>query len=197
MSLTLSTRPTIVDRFIPKSLAADIALVVAGTALTALAAQVSIPMWPVPITGQTFAVLLTGAVLGLSRGTLSMALYLLLGAAGLPIFTAGKSGFVFGPTLGYLVGFIAAAAVVGYFSTRRWDRKWFAVAVGFTLGTAVIYAFGLPVLSAFLGSVGAPNDLQSTLALGLYPFLLGDAIKVAIASILLPSAWTLAKKIKG
>ena len=197
MSLTLSTRPTIVDRFIPKSLAADIALVVAGAALTALAAQVSIPMWPVPITGQTFAVLLTGAVLGLSRGTLSMALYVLLGAAGLPIFTAGKSGFVFGPTLGYLVGFIAAAAVVGYFSTRQWDRKWFAVAVGFTLGNAVIYAFGLPVLSAFLGSVGELNDLQSTLTLGLYPFFLGDAIKIALASILLPSAWVLAKKLKG
>jgi biotin transport system substrate-specific component len=197
MSLTLSTRPTIVDRFIPKSLAADIALVVAGTALTAVAAQVSIPMLPVPITGQTFAVLLTGAVLGLSRGALSMALYVILGAAGLPIFTAGKSGFVFGPTLGYLVGFIAAAAVVGYFSTRQWDRKWFAVAVGLTLGNAVIYAFGLPVLSAFLGSVGAQNDLQATLELGLYPFFLGDAIKIALVSTLLPSAWTLAKKIKG
>ena len=122
---------------------------------------------------------------------------MLLGAAGLPIFTAGKSGFVFGPTLGYLVGFIAAAAVVGYFSTRQWDRKWFAVAVCFTLGNAVIYAFGLPVLSAFLGSVGEPNDLQSTLTLGLYPFFLGDAIKIALASILLPSAWVLAKKLKG
>ena len=197
MSLTLSTRPTIVDRFIPKSLAADIALVVAGTALTAVAAQISIPMSPVPVTGQTFAVLLTGAVLGLSRGALSMALYVILGAAGLPIFTAGKSGFVFGPTLGYLVGFIAAAAVVGYFSTRQWDRKWFAVAVGLTLGNAVIYAFGLPVLSAFLGSVGAQNDLQATLELGLYPFFLGDAIKIALVSTLLPSAWTLAKKLKG
>jgi biotin transport system substrate-specific component len=197
MSLTLSTRPTIVDRFIPKSLAADIALVVAGTALTALAAQISIPMSPVPITGQTFAVLLTGAVLGLSRGALSMALYVILGAAGLPIFTAGKSGFVFGPTLGYLVGFIAAAAVVGYFSSRQWDRKWFAVAVGLTLGNAVIYAFGLPVLSAFLGSVGAPNDLQTTLDFGLTPFWLGDTIKIALVSTLLPSAWALTKKLKG
>ena len=197
MSLTLSTRPTIVDRFIPKSLAADIALVVAGTALTAVAAQISIPMSPVPITGQTFAVLLTGAVLGLSRGALSMALYVILGAAGLPIFTAGKSGFVFGPTLGYLVGFIAAAAVVGYFSSRQWDRKWFAVAVGLTLGNAVIYAFGLPVLSAFLGSVGAPNDLQTTLDFGLTPFWLGDTIKIALVSTLLPSAWALTKKLKG
>lgn len=197
MSLTLSTRPTIVDRFVPKSLGADIALVSAGTALTALAAQVSIPMWPVPVTGQTFAVLLTGAVLGLSRGTLSMALYVLLGSIGLPIFTGGKSGFVFGPTLGYLVGFIAAAAVIGYFSTRSWDKKWFAVAVGLTLGNAVIYAAGLPVLSAFLGSVGLANDLQSTLSAGLYPFIVGDAIKIALASTLLPGAWVLVKKLKG
>jgi biotin transport system substrate-specific component len=126
-----------------------------------------------------------------------MALYVILGAAGLPIFTAGKSGFVFGPTLGYLVGFIAAAAVVGYFSSRQWDRKWFAVAVGLTLGNAVIYAFGLPVLSAFLGSVGAPNDLQTTLDFGLNPFWLGDTIKIALVSTLLPSAWALAKKLKG
>lgn len=197
MSLTLSTRPTIVDRFIPKSISSDIALVVAGAALTALAAQVSIPMWPVPLTGQTFAVLLTGAVLGLSRGTISMALYVFLGSIGLPIFTGGKSGFIFGPTIGYLVGFIAAAAVVGYFSSRQWDKKWFAVALGLTLGNAVIYAFGLPVLSEYLHSVGYAFGLQATLSAGLYPFIVGDAIKIALASTLLPGAWALVKKFKG
>jgi biotin transport system substrate-specific component len=197
MSLTLSTRPTIVDRFVTRSLSADIVLIAYGAVLTALAAQVSIPMWPVPITGQTFAVLLTGAALGLSRATISMALYVLLGAIGLPVFTGGKSGFVFGPTLGYLVGFIAAGAIVGFFATRQWDKKWFAVALGFTLGNAVIYAFGLPVLSAFLGSVGYPNDLQATLSAGLYPFIVGDAIKIALASTLLPGAWALVKKLKG
>jgi biotin transport system substrate-specific component len=196
MSLTLSTRPTIVDRFVPKSLTADIALVVAGAALTAGAAQIAIPMWPVPITGQTFAVLLAGAALGKARGALSMALYVFLGAIGLPIFTGAKSGWAFGPTIGYLVGFIAAAAIVGYFAERSSGSKWFSVAVGFIAGNAAIYLFGLPVLSAFLGSVGYPNDLSATVNAGLAPFVVGDAIKIALASTLLPGGWALVKRVK-
>lgn len=196
MSLTLSTRLTIVDRFVHKSLATDIALVVAGAALTAGAAQVAIPMWPVPITGQTFAVLLAGAALGKSRGAISMALYVLLGAVGLPVFTGGKSGWAFGPTLGYLFGFIAAAAIVGFFAERSIGSKWFGVAIGFIAGNAAIYLFGLPVLSAFLGSVGYPNDLSATVNAGLAPFVIGDAIKIALASTLLPAAWALVKRVK-
>ena len=197
MSVTLTNRPTIVDRFIPRSISADIALVALGALLTAGAAQISIPMWPVPITGQTFAVLLVGAALGATRGAISMAFYVLLGAAGLPVFAAGKSGFVFGPTLGYLFGFIAAGAVVGFFAEREIGRKWFSVAIGFVTGNAIIYAFGLPWLSIFLGANSWPNDLNATLSAGLYPFLVGDAIKIAIASTLLPGAWALAKKLKG
>ena len=197
MSVTLTNRPTIVDRFVPRSISADIALVALGAMLTAGAAQISIPMWPVPITGQTFAVLLVGAALGATRGAISMAFYVLLGAVGLPVFAAGKSGFVFGPTLGYLFGFIAAGAVVGFFAEREIGRKWFSVASGFVAGNAIIYAFGLPWLSIFLGANSWPNDLNATLAAGLYPFLLGDAIKIAIASTLLPGAWALAKKLKG
>lgn len=197
MSVLISSRPTIVDRLVPRSLTADIALIASGALLTAAAAQVSIPMWPVPITGQTFAVLLVAATLGMARGTLSMSLYAVMGAAGLPVFTAGKSGFEFGPTLGYIFGFIAAAAVVGYFAEREIGRKWFSVAVGFVAGNAVIYAFGLPWLAIFLGANSWPNDIQSTLVAGLYPFILGDAIKIAIASTLLPTAWSLAKKLKG
>ncbi|MCX8529187.1 MAG: biotin transporter BioY [Rhodoluna sp.] len=197
MSVTLTNRATIVDRFIPRSISADIALVALGALLTAGAAQISIPMWPVPITGQTFAVLLVGAALGATRGAISMAFYVLLGAVGLPVFAAGKSGFVFGPTLGYLFGFIAAGAVVGYFAEREIGRKWFSVAVGFVAGNAIIYAFGLPWLSIFLGANSWPNDLNSTLVAGLYPFILGDALKIALASTLLPGAWALAKKLKG
>ncbi|MEN9730859.1 MAG: Biotin transporter BioY [Actinomycetota bacterium] len=197
MSVLISSRPTIVDRLVPRSLSADIALIAAGTALTAAAAQLSIPMWPVPITGQTFAVLLVGAALGTARGAISIALYVLLGAAGLPIFAAGKAGFTFGPTLGYLFGFIAAAAVVGFFAEREIGRKWFSVALGFVAANAVIYAFGLPWLAIFLGANSWPNDLQSTLTAGLYPFIVGDAIKIALASTLLPAAWSLTKKLKG
>lgn len=197
MSVLISSRPTIVDRLVPRSLTADIALISAGTALTAAAAQLSIPMWPVPITGQTFAVLLVGAALGMARGALSIALYVVLGAAGLPIFAAGKAGIAFGPTLGYLFGFIAAAAVVGFFAEREIGRKWFSVAVGFITANAIIYVFGLPWLAIFLGANSWPNDIQSTLTAGLYPFIVGDAIKIAIASTLLPAAWSLAKKLKG
>jgi biotin transport system substrate-specific component len=154
-------------------------------------------MWPVPITGQTFAVLLVGAALGTARGAISIALYVLLGAAGLPIFAAGKAGFTFGPTLGYLFGFIAAAAVVGFFAEREIGRKWFSVALGFVAANAIIYAFGLPWLAIFLGANSWPNDLQSTLTAGLYPFIVGDAIKIALASTLLPAAWSLTKKLKG
>ena len=197
MSVVITGKPTIVDRFVPRSLAADIILIVYGTVLTAIAAQIAFPLWPVPITGQTFAVLLVGATLGATRGAISMAFYVLIGAAGLPVFTDGKSGFVFGPTLGYLFGFIAAGAVVGYFAEREIGRKWFSVAVGFVAGNTIIYAFGLPWLSIFLGANSWPNDLNSTLAAGLYPFILGDALKIALASTLLPGAWALAKKLKG
>jgi biotin transport system substrate-specific component len=196
MSLTLSTRPTIIDRVVPKNLAADITMVVAGTALTALAAQVTIPLSPVPLTGQTFAVLLVGTVLGFSRGALSMALYVLLGAAGLPIFQDGASGFAFGPTLGYLIGFVGAAALTGFMAERGWDKKWYQVALAFIAGSAVIYGFGLAWLSIFLGAVGAPNDIVSTMSAGLFPFLIGDAVKALAAAALLPAAWAGVKALK-
>jgi len=189
MSLTLSHRATIVDRLVPQTLAADLAMIVGGTAITALAAQVAIPLYPVPLTGQTFAVLLVGTVLGFSRGAISMALYVLLGAVGLPIFQDGASGFAFGPTLGYLIGFVAAAAVTGFMAERGLDKKWYHVALTFVVGSATIYAFGLGWLSIFLGAVGAPNDIVSTMAAGLFPFLFGDVVKALAAAALLPAAW--------
>ena len=196
MSLTLSHRPTIIDRVVPKNLSADIAMVLSGTALTALAAQVTVPLYPVPVTGQTFAVLLVGTVLGFSRGALSLALYVMLGAVGLPIFQDGASGFAFGPTLGYLIGFIAAAALTGFMAERGLDKKWYQVALTFVAGSAVIYAFGLTWLSIFLGAVGAPNDLISTMTAGLFPFLIGDALKAVAAAAILPAAWAGIKALK-
>jgi biotin transport system substrate-specific component len=196
MSVLIAQRPTIVDRFVPRSLSADIALVLAGAALTAAAAQVTIPLWPVPVTGQTFAVLLVAAALGSVRGALSMAVYAIAGFAGLPVFAGLKSGFEFGPTLGYIFGFVAAAAIVGFFSDRTWDKQWFKVAVGLVLGNAAIYAFGLPWLSIFLGLNNYPNDLLTTAQAGLFPFIVGDAVKIALAAALLPAAWSLVSKTK-
>jgi biotin transport system substrate-specific component len=196
MSFLLTARPTIVDRFISRSLAADALLVTAGAALTALAAQVSIPMLPVPVTGQTFAVLLVAATLGASRSALSMLLYVLVGSLGAPVFAGGAAGF-FGATTGYLIGFVAAAVVVGFLAEKGWDKTPLKTAAAFALGSLVIYAFGVAWLSIFLGSVGQPNDIVTSLSLGMFPYLIGDALKAALAAALLPGAWLAAKKLKG
>jgi biotin transport system substrate-specific component len=189
MSLQLTTRTNLIDRVIPRSFATDVALILGGAVLTAIAAQIAIPMWPVPITGQTFAVLLVGAVLGASRGAISMIAYFCLGAAGLPVFTGAVSGITFGTTFGYLVGFIAAAAVVGWLGQLGWQKKVSGVLASFVIGNAVIYLFGLPWLAFALSNLGFSSDLGAVLAAGLVPFLLGDAIKMALAAAALPLAW--------
>jgi len=171
-------------------------MVVAGAALTAGAAQLVIPMWPVPITGQTFAVLLVGTTLGALRGALSMVLYIALGAIGLPVFTEGSAGWhvIAGPTGGYLIGFVLAAILTGWLAQRSWDRKVVGAGVAFLAGTAVIYAVGLPWLSVALGQLGYPNDLGATLQSGLMPFIPGDILKAAVAGALLPVTWKLVSR---
>jgi biotin transport system substrate-specific component len=187
------------DRSRALAIATDAALVVAGTALTALAAQIAIPFWPVPLTGQTFAVLLVGTALGPLRGALSMTLYLILGVAGLPIFSGGASGSLFALTSGgYIVGFIAAAIVVGWLARLAWDRKALRMLVSFLAGSVVIYAFGLPWLYFSLNNLGPAvwhdalgydTVLGATLGAGLVPFLLGDLVKALLAAALVPLVW--------
>lgn len=189
MSLQISGSLTLIDRVLPRSVATDVALVFGGAVLTAIAAQIAIPMWPVPITGQTFAVLLVGAVLGASRGALSMITYFSLGAAGLPVFTGAVAGITFGTTFGYLVGFIAAAALVGWFSQLDWHKKASGVFASFAIGNAVIYLFGLPWLAFALSNLNVANDFGAVVTAGLIPFLVGDAIKMALAAAALPLAW--------
>lgn len=198
-NLTLApTRTVLVDRLGARSAAANITLVVAGAALTAGAAQIVIPMWPVPITGQTFAVLLVGTTLGALRGALSMVLYIALGAIGLPIFTEGSAGWhvIAGPTGGYLVGFVLAAVLTGWLAQRSWDRQIVGAAVAFLAGTAVIYAVGLPWLSVALGQLGYPNDMGATLQAGFLPFVPGDILKAVAAGVLLPVTWKLVSRAK-
>ncbi|MFM7014394.1 MAG: biotin transporter BioY [Actinomycetota bacterium] len=189
MSMQLSISKPLIDRVVPRSLVADIALIMAGALLTAVSAQIAIPMWPVPITGQTFAVLLVGSVLGASRGAISMIAYFSMGAAGLPVFSGAASGLTFGPTFGYLVGFIAAAGVIGWLSQLSWQKKAVGVAASFLVGNAVIYLFGLSWLTFALGNLGYANDLVSVFSAGLVPFLIGDAIKMTLAALALPMAW--------
>jgi len=170
----------------------DAVLVVAFAAFTGLAAQLSIklPFTPVPVTGQTFAVLLGGAALGWRRGLAGMVLYL---AAGLtpwvPWFAEGSGGteILQAPSFGYLVGFVVAAALVGRLAERGWDRTPPLVVLTMILGNLVIYAFGLPWLMANL-DVGLATGLE----LGVTPFLAGDALKILLAAGLLPGAWIVA-----
>jgi biotin transport system substrate-specific component len=194
MTLSIANRPSLIDRVVPRTLATDAALIVSGAALTALAAQLALPLWPVPITGQTFAVLLVGAVLGASRGAISMLTYIILGAAGLPVFTGATSGIAFGATFGYIVGFIAAAAVVGWLAQLGWQKKVVGVIGSFVIGNAVIYAFGLPWLAFVLQNLGIASDIQAVAVAGLLPFLVGDALKIALAAVALPIAWKLLGK---
>lgn len=195
MSVLLTNRPTIVDRFVARSLTADIALVFAGAVLTAIAAQISIPTLPVPITGQTFAVLLVGSALGMARGSLSMVVYVLMGAIGLPVFTGAANlatKLSTGPvTLGYLAGFIAAAALVGFLAQKGFDKNPFGVVFSFIAGNLTIYAFGVTWLSYVMNV-----DYATAIGFGATPFLLGDAIKIALAAAALPLAWAGIKSLK-
>lgn len=188
MTIQLSSGPALIDRVVSRSLVNDIALISAGAVLTAFAAQLVIPMWPVPITAQTFAVLLVGSVLGASRGAISLIAYFSLGAAGLPVFSAASS-LSFGPTFGYLVGFIAAAAVVGWLSQRGWHKSVIGVIGSFAIANAVIYLFGLPWLAMILGGLGVANDFASVALAGFVPFVVGDVLKMALAAAALPLAW--------
>jgi biotin transport system substrate-specific component len=197
VSLSLApSRPVLADRVLPgvlrlskeRSLATDAALVVGGAALTAALAQVEIPLWPVPITGQTLAVLLVGASLGAGRGALSMVLYALVGTLGAPIFSDHTAGaaVLLGPTGGYIVGFVLAAAFTGWLAQRRWERGLLRGMLAFVAGSGVVFLIGLPWLKVSLGLTWG-ETLQS----GLAPFIVGGVIKAVIAALALRGAWAL------
>ena len=178
---------TLADVALPRASALrDVLFIVGASIFTALAARIAVPVpWsPVPLTGQTFAVLLTGATLGMRRALLAQALYLVEGAAGLPVFAGGTAGpLVFaGPTAGYLLSFPLAAAVTGALAERGWDRRFGTMLAAMLLGSAVILVSGLAVLSLVV------PDERLMLA-GLLPFLPGDALKAVAAAIVLPTAW--------
>lgn len=173
---------------VPGARLRDALLVLGGAGLTGLAAQVSIhtPLSPVPFTLQTLAVLLAGAALGTFRGVLSMAIYLLAGAAGVPWYADHGHGWG-GPSFGYVVGFVAAAGLVGFLAERHADRRVLTTVLLMVLGNAVIYAVGATWLAADL-------DLSAAKAfdLGVQPFLGSDVAKIGVAALALPSAWRLA-----
>jgi biotin transport system substrate-specific component len=164
----------------------DLTLVIGGSLLIAAAAQVRIalPFTPVPVTGQTFAVLLMGAMLGARRGAAAAMTYLALGILGLPVFSAappGPAAFM-SPTAGYLAGFVGAAWVTGSLSERGWDRRPWTAALAMLIGSIVIFSCGLLWLGRFTG-------WDKVLETGLFPFIPGDLLKIALATSLLPAGW--------
>ncbi|EFF91041.1 BioY family protein [Streptomyces sp. e14] len=175
---------------LPASRVRDVALVLGGAALTGIAAQIAVPVpgSPVPVTGQTFAALLVGTSLGAGRGLLSLVLYAVAGVAGVPWFAQGGSG-AGAPSFGYVLGMLLAATVVGALARRGADRGVWRTAGTMILGEAVIYAVGVPYLALSTGM-----SASAAIAAGLTPFLIGDALKAALAMGALPTAWKLAGK---
>jgi biotin transport system substrate-specific component len=200
--MAISPGSTLVDYVIPSSrssrslnLLRDVLLIIGFNLLLILSARVSIHLWftPVPITLQTFAVMLTAAVLGSRRGALVMLLYLAEGAAGLPVFANG-GGWIYlatQPTAGYLWSYPIAAFIVGFLCERGLDRSFLTSVFAMLPGTLVIYALGVSWL-AFLLHIG----LDKAFTLGMLPFIPGDLIKIVVAALLLPAAWSIVRAVK-
>lgn len=163
----------------------EVTLILGGSLLIALTAQISLTIGPVPLTGQTFGVLLVAALLG-RRSALSVLAYITQGALGLPVFAGGTAGptVLFGPTGGYLLGFVAAAFVVGWLCESGWDRRVATAVVALLIGNVIIYLLGTAWLANF---VGWPQVAQ----VGLVPFIPGDVIKIILVALALPFGWRL------
>ena len=186
------------------SLTRGIILAVVASLFVALCAQITVPLWPVPITGQTFAVLSVGLVCGWRIGAAALLLYLIEGAIGLPFFAGGKAGWatVIGPSGGYIWGFILAAALVGYLAERDWDRTFLGTAAAMFLGNVALYVPGLIWLAIFyagpgreyMAATGAETALGASINAGLLPFLIGDGLKLLLAATLIPAAWAFLRR---
>jgi biotin transport system substrate-specific component len=203
-SLTADTRRPVLADLIARpstrarAFAVDAALVLTGAALVAILAQVSIPLWPVPITGQTLGVLIVGAALGSRRGAAAMVTYLLAGLAGLPVFAdfTGSIAAVAKPSFGFIIGFVFAGFVAGWFAERAWDRKPALAFLGFALASALPFVFGIPYMALILNVIsGGALSFVQILEFGLFPFIIGGLIKAAIAALIIPGAWALVRRV--
>ena len=163
-----------------------------GSVLITLCAQVSVPFYPVPVTMQTFAVILIGLTYGWRLGGITVALYLVEGAIGLPVFAGGKGGMIvlMGPTAGYLYGFFLSAVACGWFAERGFDRSYLKLIVPLLAGNVLLYTSGLIWLGNFIGWD------KPVLELGLYPFIPGDLMKIALVAVLLPTVWKYVERMK-
>lgn len=181
-----------------KAFAVDAGLVLAGVALVALLAKVSFFVGPVPITGQTLGVIVVGSALGARRGAASLTTYMLLGLAGLPVFAGPVAGpgYVLAPSFGFVIGFIPAAFVAGWFAERAWDRNPALAFLGFVAASIIPFLFGLPYLALILATVlGEQVTLAVVYEAGVSDFIVPGLIKAAAAALLIPAAWLLVRSV--
>lgn len=194
MTSTIATAPRVLADTLPGARVRDVLLTLGTTGLLIAAGQIAVPLpfTPVPLSLATFVVLLAGASLGPVRAASSVLLYLALGLAGIPVFADHAAGWAFA-SFGYILGYLASSVLVGHLARRRADRSLLGgLAIG-GLGTLAVYACGVPWLAAFAGL-----DLPTALALGVAPFLIGDAIKIAVVAVALPTTWRLgARRFSG
>ena len=193
----MSTNLVLIDTILPqidnktKAIARDIALVLGFAILTGISAKFKIEIGPIPITMQTFAVLVSGVLLGSKRGAISQITYLLGGLAGLPWFSRGGGLFyILSPTFGYILGFVLAAYSVGYLAEKGWDRNIKTAISAIFIGNIILYIPGLLWLAKFVG-------FETVLAVGFYPFIFGDLLKIVAAGLILPIGWKALKNIKN
>ena len=192
--ITLTKQPVFIDVVLPLpstkalTVARDIVLVLSFSIITAICAKLKVEVGVVPITMQTFAVLLSGALLGSRRGALSQITYLLMGLAGVPWFARGGGMvYILSPTFGYIVGFVFAAFFIGWLCEKGFDRQVKTAILAMFIGNILLYIPGLLWLAKFIG-------LKKVLAVGLYPFIPGDLLKILLAGLILPLAWKFIKR---
>ncbi len=165
-----------------------VAMVLFGTALLTLSARIQVPFWPVPMTMQTFVVLMLGAVYGSRLGAATVLAYLAEGAMGLPVFVSGAGlAYLAGPTGGFLAGFVAAAFLVGLLAERGFDRRLATTLLAFLAGTVVLFGLGIAWLTVLFG-------FDKALAVGVVPFVPGEALKIGLAVVTLPLAWRVLRR---
>lgn len=193
MADTSRIAPTLAQTIWPASggvvsLPRALVLMLAGTLVLAISAKVQVPFWPVPVTMQSLAVLVIGMSFGLRLGAATLALYLAEGAVGLPVFASGAGlTYLAGPTAGYLIGFVVAAAVVGWLAERGWDRNIWLSMMAMTLGTVILMGSGVAWLATLIG-------FHQALASGFTPFIAGGILKIVLGTLMLPSVWKLIER---
>jgi biotin transport system substrate-specific component len=199
-----SGRAALVETLLPEGVARAIGaviLVLAGTAVLAISAKIKVPFWPVPMTLQTLAVLAIGAAYGSRLATITVVAYLAEGLAGIPVFTntppafAGPAYFL-GPTGGFLIGFVLAAAIVGYAADRGWSRSFIKLFGAMIVADVVVFALGFVWLAWFatLSSGATSLGIATAFSAGVAPFLLGDLLKIVLAALAVPAVWELVER---